>query len=137
MLMCHIYCFVAWLFIQVKLDHMDRNLGKGTMDQQKNYEQVRYSTVETRNEGHGSANQRFFPDPSSNINTNMRPPDYNVAVGARPVSNYSIQTGEEFALEFMRERVNPRQHLQSVLALRTSIQVYSSLFTKFEFKNFF
>ncbi|ONI11582.1 hypothetical protein PRUPE_4G114600 [Prunus persica] len=111
MLMCHIYCFVAWLFIQVKLDHMDRNLGKGTMDQQKNYEQVRYSTVETRNEGHGSANQRFFPDPSSNINTNMRPPDYNVAVGARPVLNYSIQTGEEFALEFMRERVNPRQHL--------------------------
>ncbi|XVE67553.1 hypothetical protein DITRI_Ditri08aG0170100 [Diplodiscus trichospermus] len=29
---------------------------------------------------------------------------------ARPVLNYSIQTGEEFALEFMRERVNPRQH---------------------------
>ncbi|KAK9267395.1 hypothetical protein L1049_009820 [Liquidambar formosana] len=89
---------------------MERNMGKGTMDQQKTYEQVRYNTVETRNEGLGSTNQRFLHDPSSSINTNMRPPDFNVPVGARPVLNFSIQTGEEFALEFMRERVNPRQH---------------------------
>ncbi|KAH9747257.1 protein kinase domain-containing protein [Citrus sinensis] len=89
---------------------MERNLGKGMMDQQKNYEQVRYSNVETRNEGPGSANQRFFHDPSSNINTNIRPPDYSMSGGVRPVLNYSIQTGEEFALEFMRERVIPRQH---------------------------
>ncbi|KAJ4702634.1 Mitogen-activated protein kinase kinase kinase [Melia azedarach] len=89
---------------------MERNLGKGMMDQQKNYEQVRYNNVESRNEGPGSANQRFFHDPSSNINTNIRPPDYAMSVGARPVLNYSIQTGEEFALEFMRERVVPRQH---------------------------
>ena len=84
---------------------MERNLGR-EMDQQKNYEQVRYNIVETRNEGLGSANQRFLHDPSSTINTNMRPPDFNVTVGARPVLNYSIQTGEEFAIEFM----NPRQH---------------------------
>ncbi|GMY35026.1 serine/threonine-protein kinase edr1 [Fagus crenata] len=89
---------------------MERNLGKGTVDQQKNYEQIRYSNVESRDEGFGSANQRFFQDPSSNINTNLRPPDYNMSVAARPpVLNFSIQTGEEFALEFMRERVNPRQ----------------------------
>jgi hypothetical protein len=88
---------------------MERNVGKGTMEQQKNYEQIQYNNVETRNEGLGSANQRFFQDPSSNINTNLRPPDYNMSVGARPVLNFSIQTGEEFALEFMRERVNPRQ----------------------------
>ncbi|KAM5587099.1 hypothetical protein ABKV19_005847 [Rosa sericea] len=111
MLMYHIYCVLYWLFVLVKLYLMDRNLGKGAMDQPKNYDQVRYSTVETRNDGYGSANQRFFPDPSSNINTNMRPPEYNVSVGTRPVLNYSIQTGEEFALEFMRERVNSRQHL--------------------------
>ncbi|KAH8521640.1 hypothetical protein H0E87_002620 [Populus deltoides] len=90
---------------------MDRNLGKGMTDQQKNYEQVRYNNMEARNEGLGSVNQRFFHDPSANINTNMRPPDYNMSIGARPVLNYSIQTGEEFALEFMRERVNPRQQL--------------------------
>lgn len=84
---------------------MERNLGR-EMEQQKNYEQVRYNIVETRNEGLGSANQRFLHDPSSTINTNMRPPDFNMAAGARPVLNYSIQTGEEFALEFM----TPRQH---------------------------
>ncbi|KAL2473960.1 Protein kinase superfamily protein with octicosapeptide/Phox/Bem1p domain [Forsythia ovata] len=60
-------------------------------------------------------------DPCNLINTNIRPPDLNLPVGARPdlnlpvrarpVLNYSIQTGEEFALEFMRERVNPRQHI--------------------------
>ncbi|KAG6691417.1 hypothetical protein I3843_10G061400 [Carya illinoinensis] len=88
---------------------MERNLGKGMVDQHKNYEHIRYNNDETRNEGLGSTNQRFFQDPSSNINTNLRPPDYNMSVEARPVMNFSIQTGEEFALEFMRERVNPRQ----------------------------
>ncbi|XP_052307775.1 uncharacterized protein LOC7479203 isoform X3 [Populus trichocarpa] len=88
---------------------MDRNLGKSMVDQQKNYEQIQSNNMEARNEGKGSVNQRFFHDPSANINTNMRPPDYNMSMGARPVLNYSIQTGEEFALEFMRERVNPRQ----------------------------
>nr|XP_023892148.1 uncharacterized protein LOC112004154 [Quercus suber]XP_023892150.1 uncharacterized protein LOC112004154 [Quercus suber]XP_023892151.1 uncharacterized protein LOC112004154 [Quercus suber]POE61187.1 serine/threonine-protein kinase edr1 [Quercus suber] len=82
---------------------MERNLGKGTGDQQ-----IRYSNVESRDEGFGSANQRFSQDPSSNINTNLRPPDHNMSVAARPV-NFSIQTGEEFAFEFMRERANPRQ----------------------------
>ncbi|XP_004295498.1 PREDICTED: uncharacterized protein LOC101305739 [Fragaria vesca subsp. vesca] len=105
MLVYHIYCVLYWLFVLVKLYLMDRNLSKGAMDQPK------YSTVETRNDGYGSANQRFFPDPSNNINSNMRPPEYNVSVGTRPVLNYSIQTGEEFSLEFMRERVNARQHL--------------------------
>ncbi|XP_057970135.1 uncharacterized protein LOC131159329 isoform X2 [Malania oleifera] len=89
---------------------MERNLGKGMTEQQKNHDQVRYNTVETRNEGLGSANQKFLHDPSNTINSNMRPPDFNMPVGTRPVLNYSIQTGEEFALEFMRERVNPRQH---------------------------
>lgn len=88
---------------------MDRNTGKGMTGQQMNYDQMRYSSVETRAEGLGSANQRFFQDPSSSINTNIRPPDFGMPVGARPVLNYSIQTGEEFALEFMRDRVNPRQ----------------------------
>ncbi|XWS55387.1 hypothetical protein CRYUN_Cryun10bG0169900 [Craigia yunnanensis] len=107
---------------------MERNLGKGIMDQQKNYEQVRYNNMEARNETLGSANQRFFHDPSSNINTNIRPPNYNMSVGARPVLNYSIQTGEEFALEFMRERVNPRQHfVQNAYGDPNSEPVYMDL----------
>lgn len=88
-----------------------------------NYEQGRYSSAETRNQGLGSVNQWNFQDPCNSINTNIRPPELNLPVGARPdlnlpvgtrtrpVLNYSIQTGEEFALEFMRERVNPRQHI--------------------------
>lgn len=89
---------------------MERNVGKGMMGQQNNYEQVGYSSVDTRNEGIGSANQRFFQDPSSSINTNIRPPDFNMPVGARPVLNFSIQTGEEFAFEFMRDRAFAKQH---------------------------
>ncbi|KAL6992086.1 hypothetical protein U1Q18_010196 [Sarracenia purpurea var. burkii] len=89
---------------------MERNTGRGTMDQDKTYEQVQHGSVETRNEGLGSANQRFSHDPSTSVSTNVRPPDFNIPVGGRPVLNYSIQTGEEFALEFMRERVNSRQH---------------------------
>ncbi|XWS40465.1 hypothetical protein CRYUN_Cryun18bG0142400 [Craigia yunnanensis] len=107
---------------------MERNLGKGIMDQQKNYEQVRYNNIEARNETLGSANQRFFHDPFSNINTNIRPPDYNMSMGDRPVLNYSIQTGEEFALEFMRERVNPRQHfIQNAYGDPNSGPVYMDL----------
>ncbi|KAK8557754.1 hypothetical protein V6N13_008143 [Hibiscus sabdariffa] len=80
------------------------------MDQQKNHEQIRYNNIEAGNETLEAANRRFFHDPSSNINTNIRPPDYNMSAGSRPVLNYSIQTGEEFALEFMWERVNPRKN---------------------------
>uniref|UniRef100_A0A3Q7EWM3 Protein kinase domain-containing protein n=1 Tax=Solanum lycopersicum TaxID=4081 RepID=A0A3Q7EWM3_SOLLC len=79
--------------------------------EQNNFEQARYSSIDTRAEVIGSSNQKFFQDPSSSINTDIRPPDFTIPVAARPVMNYSIQTGEEFALEFMRERVNPKQNL--------------------------
>ncbi|GMI85179.1 hypothetical protein HRI_002187200 [Hibiscus trionum] len=80
------------------------------MDQQKNHGQIRCNKMESGNETPEFANQRYLHDPSSNINTNIRPPDHNMLTGPRPVLNYSIQTGEEFAMEFMRERVNPMQH---------------------------
>ncbi|XP_038981610.1 uncharacterized protein LOC103723481 isoform X2 [Phoenix dactylifera] len=54
--------------------------------------------------GVGPASQRFTQGSSGSANTNARPPEFNVSSGVRPVLNYSIQTGEEFALEFMRER---------------------------------
>ncbi|KAM7278066.1 hypothetical protein ACFE04_005200 [Oxalis oulophora] len=89
---------------------MERNLGRDIVDPQKQFEQARYrNNVEVRNEGIGSENQRPFPGPSGNINTNLRSSDYDMTGGARPVLNFSIQTGEEFALEFMRPKVNPRQ----------------------------
>ncbi|KAK4759690.1 hypothetical protein SAY87_022821 [Trapa incisa] len=90
---------------------MERNAGKVRIDPTQNFEQVRFSNLEGRNDGLGSTSQSFFVDLSSNFNTNMMHQDYNMSVGTRPVLNYSIQTGEEFALEFMRERVNPRQQI--------------------------
>ncbi|CBI24172.3 unnamed protein product, partial [Vitis vinifera] len=51
--------------------------------------------------------QGFMLDPTTAINTDTRPPEFN-NLEVKPVRNYSIQTGEEFALEFMLDRVNPR-----------------------------
>ncbi|KAJ4981198.1 hypothetical protein NE237_032035 [Protea cynaroides] len=90
---------------------MDRKPNKGTMEQSKSYNQLLYNSTEASNEEVGTANQMFVQDPSSSINTDMRPPEFTMSGGAKPVLNFSIQTGEEFALEFMRERVNPRRHL--------------------------
>ncbi|KAG2296547.1 hypothetical protein Bca52824_043216 [Brassica carinata] len=81
-------------------------MDKDNMDQAKGYEHVRYTAApDPRSEGIGSMNQRFSQDSSTNVNMNVRPPDYAIPTPARPVLNYSIQTGEEFAFEFMRDRV--------------------------------
>ncbi|KAL7131325.1 hypothetical protein ABFS83_13G189900 [Erythranthe nasuta] len=88
---------------------MEQKMGKFVMGQQNNSEQISYNSVDNSNQGMGSVNQRFIQDPSNSMSINSRPCDLNMTVGARPVLNYSIQTGEEFALEFMWERVNPRQ----------------------------
>ncbi|KAL0710719.1 hypothetical protein Bca4012_017697 [Brassica carinata] len=84
---------------------MDRHFDKDNMDQAKGYEHVRYTAPDPRNEGISSMNPRFSHDSSTNVNMNVRPPDYGISNPARPVLNYSIQTGEEFAFEFMRDRV--------------------------------
>ncbi|KAJ0259769.1 Kinase superfamily with octicosapeptide/Phox/Bem1p domain-containing protein [Hirschfeldia incana] len=85
---------------------MDRYLDKQNMDQANGYDHVRYAAApDPRDEGVGYVNQRFSRDSSTSVDTNVRPPDYAIlAPAARPV-NYSIQTGEEFAFEFMRDRV--------------------------------
>ncbi|KAJ6839335.1 uncharacterized protein M6B38_315115 [Iris pallida] len=60
--------------------------------------------MDSRNEGLGPPGQRFMQGPPASTSANVRPPETAVSSAARPVLNYSIQTGEEFALEFMRER---------------------------------
>ncbi|KAB1216907.1 hypothetical protein CJ030_MR4G016080 [Morella rubra] len=52
----------------------------------------------------------FMQDSLSEMDSNVRSPDLNMSE-FKPVLNYSIQTGEEFALEFMRDRVNLRKPL--------------------------
>ncbi|KAM7492595.1 hypothetical protein LguiA_035516 [Lonicera macranthoides] len=78
------------------------------MEQSKNYNHVPYSSVEAENQEHGLASQGFPLDHTAHINANLRPADLKFSE-VKPVLNFSIQTGEEFSLEFMRDRVNPRK----------------------------
>ncbi|KAF9609637.1 hypothetical protein IFM89_017776 [Coptis chinensis] len=78
------------------------------MEQSKNYNQFQYSAAENRNDGLSTSNQRFLHDPSGSINTNIRPPDFTPSRGTKAV-NFSIQTGEEFALEFILRSAIPRK----------------------------
>ncbi|XP_021651105.1 uncharacterized protein LOC110643153 isoform X2 [Hevea brasiliensis] len=72
--------------------------------------QFQYNSREPGREGFHPASQAFLLDPTSGRSTNVRLPDLNVSE-VKPVLNYSIQTGEEFALEFMRDRVNHKKPL--------------------------
>jgi len=67
-----------------------------------------YNSTEARNEEFHSASQLVPQDLRDGMHINPRPPAYNMSEN-KPVLNYSIQTGEEFALEFMRDRVNLRK----------------------------
>jgi hypothetical protein len=78
------------------------------MEQSSIQKQFQHNSMDPRNEELQPASQSFMQDPLSGMQTNIRPPDHNIPE-FKPVLNYSIQTGEEFALEFMRDRVNPRQ----------------------------
>ncbi|CAL9067882.1 unnamed protein product [Musa banksii] len=59
--------------------------------------------------GVGSADQRPKQCPASTADANVRLPEVTASGAVRPVLNYSSQTGEEFALEFMRERAMPKK----------------------------
>ncbi|XP_017424949.1 uncharacterized protein LOC108333936 isoform X2 [Vigna angularis] len=67
-----------------------------------------YNSMESRTEEFHSAPQLVPQDHRDGMHINARPPAYNLSEN-KPVLNYSIQTGEEFALEFMRDRVNLRK----------------------------
>ena len=106
---------------------MDRQLDKQNMDQANGYEHVRYAAPDPRGEGIGSVNERFSRDSSASVDTNVRPPDFAVLTPARPV-NYSIQTGEEFAFEFMRDRVIMRpQFIPNVYGEATGMPLAANL----------
>ncbi|XP_043813364.1 uncharacterized protein LOC110616777 isoform X3 [Manihot esculenta] len=87
---------------------MERN-SNITMEQLDMQNQFGYSARESGHEGF-AASQAFLIDPISSRSANVRLPDLNVSE-VKPVLNYSIQTGEEFALEFMRDRVNLKKPL--------------------------
>ncbi|XP_061351631.1 uncharacterized protein LOC133296623 isoform X2 [Gastrolobium bilobum] len=66
-----------------------------------------YNSMEPRNEEFHPASQSVLQE-HLDVMHNTRPSAFNISEN-KPVLNYSIQTGEEFALEFMRDRVNLRK----------------------------
>ncbi|OAY48669.1 uncharacterized protein LOC110618020 isoform X2 [Manihot esculenta] len=89
---------------------MERNLNNAAMEQSDKQKQFQYSSRESGQQGFPPASQAFMLDPASSRNSNVRlPPNLNVSE-VKPVHNYSI-TGEEFAFEFMRDRVNHKKPL--------------------------
>lgn len=77
------------------------------MNHSNEYNQIYYNYVPPANEEVHAVSERFMQDATNCVNMNMRPPEGS-ASGVKPV-NFSIQTGEEFALEFMRDRGLPRK----------------------------
>ncbi|XP_057948084.1 uncharacterized protein LOC131143778 isoform X2 [Malania oleifera] len=76
------------------------------MEHSKSCKELLYDSLQYGSDQ--SASLGFVLDSTSSINTNTRPPELGI-LDVKPVLNYSIQTGEEFALEFMRDRVNTRK----------------------------
>ncbi|CAH2067909.1 unnamed protein product [Thlaspi arvense] len=58
--------------------------------------------------GNEAVHQPYMADQAGSTSAMLRPPNPN-ASDVKPVLNYSIQTGEEFALEFIRDRVIPQR----------------------------
>ncbi|KAI3466306.1 hypothetical protein Pfo_022969 [Paulownia fortunei] len=78
------------------------------MEPPKNHNFVKFHSTEHGTEDHSPESQVFKIEPSGHANASLKSPEITFSE-SKPVLNYSIQTGEEFALEFMRDRVNPRK----------------------------
>ncbi|XP_065864937.1 uncharacterized protein [Euphorbia lathyris] len=91
---------------------MERNPNSFRKEQSDVRKQFEYNAREPEpgREAFQPAPHAVFLDHTSSRNTNTRPPDVNVPQ-VKPVHNYSIQTGEEFAFEFMRDRVSNKKPL--------------------------
>lgn len=75
-----------------------------------------------------SANQRSTQFLPSSSNANVRPPEASASSGVLPVLNFSIQTGEEFALEFMRDRaIFKKPAVQSASGNRDVVASYMDM----------
>ncbi|KAI4323233.1 hypothetical protein L6164_022855 [Bauhinia variegata] len=69
--------------------------------------QHQYNAMEPRKEEFHPASQSIMQEHLDSMYINTRPPDLNISEN-KPV-NFSIQTGEEFAFEFMRDRIHPKK----------------------------
>ncbi|KAL8046119.1 hypothetical protein ABFS82_08G160300 [Erythranthe guttata] len=97
-------------FSQLNIYLKEVAISSFSMEPSQNHNFVQFHSPEYGNEDHGSESQGFKKEPSGHANASLKSPDITFSE-AKPVHNYSIQTGEEFALEFMRDRVNPRKDI--------------------------
>ncbi|XP_072992046.1 uncharacterized protein [Typha latifolia] len=80
------------------------------MEWSRNFRPYPYDPSKIRSEGFGSPSQMFSQGlPSSFTSSNPRLPLFFVTSGVRQILNYSFQTGEEFALEFMKDKAESRK----------------------------
>ncbi|XP_039055514.1 uncharacterized protein LOC120198225 isoform X2 [Hibiscus syriacus] len=85
---------------------MEKNPNDNFMERSRAGKQ--YNSVEHGNGEFPHATQASMPDPMTSLNMSIRPPEPKGS-DVKPVLNFSIQTGEEFNFEFMRDRLNPRK----------------------------
>ncbi|XP_057795208.1 uncharacterized protein LOC131011416 [Salvia miltiorrhiza] len=83
------------------------------MQTSKNQDPVQLRSSEAGNQEHHPELQVSRIDSSAHANASLNSAETNFPE-AKPVHNYSIQTGEEFALEFMRDRVIPKKHVPNI-----------------------
>ncbi|XP_009768415.1 uncharacterized protein [Nicotiana sylvestris] len=76
------------------------------MDQSNNGTCIQFTSAEYPNAEIQPGPPVFTSDPPDHPHHNIKAPKDNCSE-AKPVLNFSLQTGEEFVLEFMRDRVNP------------------------------
>ncbi|KAI0499274.1 hypothetical protein KFK09_020177 [Dendrobium nobile] len=83
---------------------------KNYEEQQRQVEELMPADLmDSRNEGLGPSGQRLVQGPSTTSHSNSGLPEIAGLSALSPVLNFSIQTGEEFALEFMRERFTSKK----------------------------
>ncbi|GAA0153356.1 non-receptor serine/threonine protein kinase [Lithospermum erythrorhizon] len=103
---------VLWhhCWFPVNFNLREDSLKKFLMEQPKSHNHPQNFSAQRQTEDHTSESQTFMVDSTDYANSDQKPAERSFPE-AKPVHNFSIQTGEEFALEFMRDRVNPKKPL--------------------------
>lgn len=79
------------------------------MDQSNDQNCIQFASAQQPKAEFRPEPQVFTLDPTDHPHHNLKAPKDNCSE-AKPVLNFSLQTGEEFVLEFMRDRVNPSKN---------------------------
>ncbi|KAG5598133.1 hypothetical protein H5410_039365 [Solanum commersonii] len=76
------------------------------MEQSNHQNCIHFASAQQSNAEFRPEPQVLTVDPPAHTHHNLKAPNDNCSE-AKPVLNFSLQTGEEFVLEFMRDHVNP------------------------------